>query len=165
VTDVIDPITVEVIGNHFEFLTEEMGITLVKSSYSTNIKERRDCCAVLLDAEGRTIALTAYTGGHLGSVLGLMDELFKRYPRESTRPGDVFMANDAHTGGPTHLPDITVVAPYFHEGELVASVRRSVITPRSAVASVPQSTSGAKVCGSRQSRCSAEASCARTCSS
>ena len=116
----IDPITVEVIGNHLEFLTEEMGITLVKSSYSTNIKERRDCCAVLLDAEGQTISLTAYTGGHLGSVLGLMDELFKRYPRESLKPGDVFMANDAHTGGPTHLPDITVVAPYFHDGELVA---------------------------------------------
>lgn len=116
----IDPITVEVIGNHFESVTAEMGITLVKSSYSTNIKERRDCSAVLLDAQGRTISLTAYTGGHLGSVLGLMDEVFKRYPLESIKPGDVFMANDPYSGGPTHLPDITVVAPYFRGDELVA---------------------------------------------
>lgn len=115
----IDPISVEVIGNHFRCMTDEMGITLVKSAYSTNIKERRDCSAGLLDARGGTVALTAYTTSHVGSMLGLQDQLFARYKPEDIEPGDIFMANDPFTGGPTHLPDITLTAPYFHDGQLV----------------------------------------------
>jgi len=115
----LDPISVEVIGNHFQCMTDEMGITLVKSAYSTNIKERRDCSAGLLDAQGRTVALTSYVASHIGSMLGLQDEIFKRYPRDTIEPGDIFMANDPYSGGPTHLPDITLAAPYFHDGKLV----------------------------------------------
>jgi len=118
-TKTIDPIAVEVIGNHFRCMTDEMGITLVKSAYSTNIKERRDCSAGLLDARGGTVALTAYTTSHIGSMLGLQAQLFKRYAIEDIEPGDVFMANDPFSGGPTHLPDITLTAPYFHKGKLV----------------------------------------------
>ena len=51
----IDPITVEVIGNAIASIADEMGETLVRASYSTNIKERRDCSTVLFDATGRTL--------------------------------------------------------------------------------------------------------------
>ncbi|MCC6534389.1 MAG: hydantoinase B/oxoprolinase family protein [Burkholderiales bacterium] len=115
----IDPIAVEVIGNHFRCMTDEMGVTLVKSAYSTNIKERRDCSAGLLDARGGTIALTAYTTSHIGSMLGLQDQIFQHCPLSTIEPGDIYMANDPFSGGPTHLPDITLTAPYFHKGKLV----------------------------------------------
>ena len=88
----IDPISVEVIANNFHFITEEMGISMVKSSYSTNIKERRDCSAVLLDSQGRTIDLTAYTGGHIGSVLGLLEAGAAGYLLKSSRGRDVVTA-------------------------------------------------------------------------
>ena len=54
-TAAIDPVTVEVIGNAIASIADEMGETLVRASYSTNIKERRDCSTVIFDAAGRTL--------------------------------------------------------------------------------------------------------------
>jgi N-methylhydantoinase B len=59
---------------------------------------------------------------HLGSMLGLLEEVLRRFPLASLRPGDMFLANDPYAGGGQHLPDISVVSPAFHEGDLVAFV-------------------------------------------
>lgn len=115
----IDPVTVEVIGNAISSIAEEMGETLVRASYSTNIKERRDCSTVLFDAGGRTLHQAEHIPIHLGSLMGLIDAIHERTPRESIRDGDVFIGNDAYTGGGTHLPDIVLASPIFYEGELV----------------------------------------------
>ncbi len=116
----VDQITGEVIGNNLLAIAEEMGTTLVRTSYSTNIKERRDCSAALLDPDGITIAQAEHIPMHLGSMLGLVGEIRKRYPMSDVHPGDVFIANDPYSGGGTHLPDITVAAPFFCEGKLIA---------------------------------------------
>ena len=68
---VIDGILLEVIGNAFMSIAEEMGAVLVKSAYSTNIKERKDCSCAVFDAEGNTIAQAEHIPMHLGSLLGL----------------------------------------------------------------------------------------------
>ena len=115
----VDQITVEVIGNNLLAIAEEMGTTLVRTSYSTNIKERRDCSAALLGPDGVTVAQAEHIPMHLGSMLGLVAEILKRYPASEIRPGDVFIANDPYSGGGTHLPDITVAAPFFCEGKLI----------------------------------------------
>ncbi len=115
-----DVITVEVIGNNLQMIAEEMGIVLVKAAYSTNMKERRDCSAALLDAEGNTLAQAEHVPLHLGSMLGIVQQTLKNYPRDEIRPGDLFIANDTYVAGGTHLPDITVAAPFFYEGELLA---------------------------------------------
>ncbi len=117
---VLDPITVEVIGNALASIVEEMGETLVRASYSTNIKERRDSSTCLFDAKGRTLCQASHIPIHLGSLIGVVDEIARRCDMADVREGDVFIGNDAHTGGGTHLPDIVLAEPIFYQGELVA---------------------------------------------
>jgi N-methylhydantoinase B len=116
----IDPITVEVIGSALSSIVEEMGEALVRASYSTNIKERRDCSTALFDLEGRTLCQAEHIPMHLGSFLDLIPHIMKRHPIEEMKPGDVFCGNDAYEGGGTHLPDIVLAEPVFVEGEMIA---------------------------------------------
>ena len=118
----LDPITVEVIGSALTTIVEEMGKAIIRAAYSTNIKERQDCSTALFDAEGRTIAQAEHIPVHLGSLLGIADHVFKNHDLSTVRPGDVFVGNDAYTGGGTHLNDIVFLEPIFHDDRLVAWV-------------------------------------------
>ena len=116
----VDPITVEVIGSAFSSITEEMGEALVRASYSTNIKERRDCSTALFDIEGTTLCQAEHIPMHLGSFIGIIPHILKRHAVADMVPGDVFIGNDAYEGGGTHLPDIVLAEPIFYEGKMVA---------------------------------------------
>lgn len=118
-----DPILIEVIGSALASIVEEMGETLVRAAYSTNIKERRDCTASVFDADGRMLAQDE--GGsplHLGSLMGIVEAITKRYPADQVAPGDVFIGNDPFNGGGSHLPDIVLVSPVHIDGGIVAWV-------------------------------------------
>ncbi|MBN8889430.1 MAG: hydantoinase B/oxoprolinase family protein, partial [Rhodospirillales bacterium] len=115
----VDPITVEVIGSAFASIAEEMGEALVRASYSTNIKERRDCSTALFDTEGNTLCQAEHIPMHLGSFIGILPHILKRHPVGDMRPGDVFAGNDAYEGGGTHLPDIVLAEPIFVDGAIV----------------------------------------------
>ncbi len=117
---IVDPITVEVIGSAFASIAEEMGEALVRASYSTNIKERRDCSTALFDTEGNTLCQAEHIPMHLGSFIGLLPHILKRHPVAEMQPGDVFCGNDAYEGGGTHLPDIVLAEPVFVDGAIVA---------------------------------------------
>jgi N-methylhydantoinase B len=119
-TNRIDPITVEVIGSALSSIVEEMGEALVRASYSTNIKERRDCSTALFDTRGTMLCQAEHIPMHLGSFIGIIPEILKRHPAETMRPGDVFIGNDAYAGGGTHLPDIVLGEPIFVDGRIVA---------------------------------------------
>lgn len=119
---IVDPITVEVLNNAFMSIAEEMGGTLVRTSYSTNIKERKDCSCAIFNVKGETIAQAEHIPVHLGSMLGIVSEIKKKYPLDKMSPGDMFVANDPYNGGGTHLPDITIAAPVFFNDEVVAFV-------------------------------------------
>ncbi len=116
----VDPITVEVIGNALSSIVEEMGETLVRAAYSTNIKERRDSSTCLFDVRGRTLCQAMHIPMHLGSLMGVVEHVTARHPLSEIREGDVFIGNDAYSGGGTHLPDIVLVEPIFFEGAVVA---------------------------------------------
>jgi len=116
----LNPITVEVIGSAFESTVDEMGEALVRASYSTNIKERRDCSTAIFDARGTVLCQAEHIPIHLGSFLGFVPLLLERYKMEDFHPGDAFIGNDAYEGGGTHLPDIVLAEPIFHGGKLVA---------------------------------------------
>mgnify|MGYP001806339704 CR=1 FL=1 len=116
----VDPITVEVIGSALSSITDEMGEALIRASYSTNIKERRDCSTALFDTKGRTLCQAEHIPIHLGSFIGVIDAVLKRHPVETMRPGDVFVGNDAYEGGGTHLPDIVLAEPIFMDGKIIA---------------------------------------------
>ena len=65
---------------------------------------------------GEVIAQAEHIPMHLGSLIMIIREVLARYSTDSLRDGDVFIGNDPYTGGSTHLPDITVASPVFHEG-------------------------------------------------
>ncbi len=116
----LDPITVEVIGAALSSIVEETGEALVRASYSTNIKERRDCSTALFDLQGRTLCQAEHIPVHLGSFLDFIPMLLADHDPADMRPGDVFIGNDAYRGGGTHLPDIVLAEPIFVDGALVA---------------------------------------------
>jgi len=118
----VDRITTEVIGHRFNAAADEMMATLMKTAYSPNIKERRDCSVGVFDPEGNLIALSAIAAIHLSSLLGLVGNIRARFKPESLAPGDVLLTNDPYVGGGSHLPDLTVASPVFVEGRLVAYV-------------------------------------------
>ena len=115
----LDPITVEVIGNALSSIAEEMGEMLVRAAYSTNIKERRDISTCLFDAKGRALAQAMHIPMHLGSLIGVIETIHTRVASAEIREGDVFIGNDAYTGGGTHLPDLVLAEPIFFDGVLV----------------------------------------------
>ncbi|MBY5619063.1 hydantoinase B/oxoprolinase family protein [Rhizobium leguminosarum] len=115
----IDPITVEVIGSALTSIVEEMGEALVRASYSTNIKERRDCSTALFDRHGNILCQAEHIPMHLGSFIGIIPHINKRFAADDIKPGDVFMGNDAYEGGATHLPDIVLAEPIFHAETMV----------------------------------------------
>ncbi len=114
----VDAIAMEVFSNRLMSITEDMNNTLVRSSFSTNIKERRDCSVALFDRRGRLVAQGTQIPLHLGSLDGGMAALLSRVPLESIRDGDVFICNDPYLANGTHLPDITIITPIFHEGQI-----------------------------------------------
>ena len=118
----IDPITADVIGHRFQAATDEMFATLVKTAFSPNIKERRDCSAACFDVHGELVSLSASAPMHLGSLAGMVENVVRRFPVESIRPGDMYLTNDPYVGGGSHLPDLTLTSPVFLDGRLVGFV-------------------------------------------
>ncbi len=113
-----DPIAMEVFTNRLLSITEDMNNTLVRSSFSTNIKERRDCSVALFDGRGRLIAQGTQIPLHLGSLSGGVNAVLGAYPVEKMLDGDAFICNDPYLANGTHLPDITIVTPVFFEGRI-----------------------------------------------
>ena len=115
----IDAVTSEVILNAFQSITEEMNVALVRSAYSTNIKERKDCSCALFDHNGNLVVLAENIPIHLGSMQGLISEICSKLDDWDFKPGDIVIANDPYLGGGSHLPDITLVKPVFFRNKIV----------------------------------------------
>jgi N-methylhydantoinase B len=113
-----DPIAMEVFANRLLSITEEMGNVLVRASFSTNIKERRDCSVGMFDGKGRCLAQAAHMPMHLGSLMGSVVTLLERYRPEQMKPGDAFVCNDVFLARGTHQPDINIITPIFQEGRV-----------------------------------------------
>ena len=98
-------IELQIIGSGLRAIAEEMGAVLIRSAFSANIKERRDCSTALFDERGRMIVQAEHIPVHLGA----MPDAVAAVIRSNPAPDDVFILNDPYTGG-THLPDITLVS-------------------------------------------------------
>ena len=110
----LDPVTLSVLASALAGIADETGAVLVRTAYSSNIKERRDCSAALFDASGRMVAQAEHIPVHLGAMPEAVAAVMERDPR----PGDVFALNDPFAGG-THLPDITLVSPLVHDDDVI----------------------------------------------
>jgi len=115
-----DAIAMEVFSNRMLSITENMAIHMMRSSFSTQIKERRDFSVGIFDARGKLLAQGTHIPIHLGSLLGAMEALLERYESGDMLEGDAFICNDPYLAGGTHLPDISIVSPIFIDGKVVA---------------------------------------------
>ncbi|GJL54611.1 MAG: N-methylhydantoinase B [Nitrospirales bacterium] len=104
-----DPIRIEIMKHLFVSVAEEMGVRLQRSAYSPNIKERRDFSCAVFDASGQLVAQAAHIPVHLGAMPLSVQACVQAL---TFAPGDVAMVNDPYQGG-THLPDITMVSPFY----------------------------------------------------
>src|SRR2546429_5335012 len=104
-----DPITLEIYRSLYTSVAEEMGVSLRRTAFSPNIKERRDYSCAVFDRRGRLIAQGDHMPVHLGSMPMSVRAAIEQC---ELAPGDVVMLNDPYAGG-THLPDVTMVAPVF----------------------------------------------------
>ena len=106
----LDPIRLEIFKHLFASVAEEMGVTLQRTAYSPNIKERLDHSCALFTGDGRLLAQAAHIPVHLGAMPASVQAALQRCAPFA--PGDLVILNDPYLGG-THLPDITLVSPVF----------------------------------------------------
>ncbi len=109
----LDPIAREVMAHAFAGIAEEMGLVLVHSAVSPNIRERRDASAALFDARGDMIAQAAHIPVHLGALADAVAAVRAEHPR----PGELYILNDPFAGG-SHLPDLTLVGVIRSGGDV-----------------------------------------------
>jgi 5-oxoprolinase (ATP-hydrolysing) len=108
-----DPVRLEIFKNLFQFIAEEMGITLQNTASSVNIKERLDFSCAIFDQHGDLVANAPHIPVHLGSMSASVHSLINAIG-ENLKKGDVYASNNPYNGG-THLPDITVITPVFNQ--------------------------------------------------
>lgn len=103
-----DPVQLEIFNNQFASIAEQMGITLQRTAFSTNVKERLDFSCALFSATGELVVNAPHIPVHLGAMSETVQSILRDNPLMN--PGDVFVTNDPYRGG-SHLPDVTVVTP------------------------------------------------------
>lgn len=109
----VDPVLLSIFSHRLMDIADQMGVQLQKTSLSTNVKERLDFSCALFDLDGKLVANAPHVPVHLGSM-GYAVEYQAKLWRGKLHPGDVLVTNHPCCGG-THLPDITVIMPVFHE--------------------------------------------------
>ncbi len=107
----MNAIELEVMRHLFASIAEEMGVALMCSAFSPNIKERRDYSCALFDAHGEMVAQAAHIPVHLGSTPMSVRAALDAFPQGIPR-GEHVLLNDPYAGG-THLPDLTLVTPVY----------------------------------------------------
>ncbi len=115
-----DPISLEILWNRLVAITDEAAATLIRTSFSTIVRESLDFACVLLDAQGRSLAqCTVAPPSFIGTLPRTVRGLTAHFPPDTLRPGDVLITNDPWIGT-GHLPDLNMVKPIFSQGRLIA---------------------------------------------
>ena len=122
----LDPILLEIVWNGLKSIADECFITLMRCAFSTNIKERHDHSTAIIDKQGNLIAQAEHALPiHLASMAGLIKHVLDFYKNDINK-GDIFISNDPHVAGGTHLPDINMAMPVFVNDKLIAFVANIV---------------------------------------
>lgn len=117
-SDGFDPIAFELFKNALFSMTDDMALTIFRTTYSGVLKDNMDYSTGFADADGRLVAQGLTLPGHLGSVPTALASIMRHFG-DDMGPGDVFIMNDPFDGG-MHLPDIFIFKPLYHEGERLA---------------------------------------------
>ncbi|HEY7034872.1 MAG TPA: hydantoinase B/oxoprolinase family protein [Thermomicrobiales bacterium] len=115
----IDPSTFAVVSQGLSSIAQEMGEKLVRSAFSTIIREARDCSTSLLDRDGRVIAQAQFCPIHMNSFTTVFEAFSRRHNLATLRPGEALLTNDPYSGG-QHLNDFVLFTPIFSGDDLIA---------------------------------------------
>ncbi len=115
----LDPIDYAVISQSLQAAGREMGVKLVRSAYSTILREARDGSAALLDRDGNVVAQAELIPMQLGPIGATIRPCLELHPADTLEEGDFFINNDPYAGG-QHLQDVFIFTPIFFEGRVVA---------------------------------------------
>lgn len=119
--DGLNAVELEIARNRLTSISEEVGTALIRTAYSPNIKDRRDCSAGIYAPDGTLISQAEHIPLHLGLMPTFIAHVIEAYGLDNLAEGDVLMANDPYRGG-SHLPDMCVITPVFAAGEPVALI-------------------------------------------
>lgn len=114
----IDPVTLNIVGHALISVAEEMSLALIRSSYSTIVREAKDCSTAILDAEGNIVAQAETIPMHLNSISSAFRGCAQIHKINELRANEVLITNDPYKGG-QHLPDIFLFTPIHHDKTLV----------------------------------------------
>ncbi|MFJ8258323.1 hydantoinase B/oxoprolinase family protein [Peribacillus asahii] len=114
----MDVVSMNIINSAMISICREMGITLMKTSYSTIFNEALDFTCGLANTKGELIAVADYCPAMIGGMPALIDNCINEIPVAEMKPGDVILHNDPYRGG-LHIPEHTLFKPIFIDGEVV----------------------------------------------
>jgi N-methylhydantoinase B len=116
----IDPVTLEVVWNRLLSVANEQQDALIRTAFSTIVRESQDLACGIFDTRGRMIAQSiSGTPGHINAMATSMKHFLAAFPPDKLAPGDVLITNDPWmTAG--QINDITITTPFFKNGQLVA---------------------------------------------
>ncbi len=125
----IDLITLEILWSRLIAIVDEASATLVRTSFSTIVRESNDFACVLLDAEGHSLAQSTLSiPSFIGTLPVTVRHLLRRFPPETLHPDDVLVTNDPWIGT-GHLNDINIAVPVFHHDRLIAFAASTAHSP------------------------------------
>ncbi len=113
-----DPFTLELFKNALFSISDEMAVTICRTTYSGVLRDNMDFSTGFTDANGKLVAQGLTIPLHLGSIPTALDSVLDHF-KGDIQPGDVFIMNDPYEGG-MHLPDVFIFKPIFVEGEQLA---------------------------------------------
>lgn len=116
----LDPFTLEIVKDSLLAAGDEMFIALARTSMSPIIYEVLDYASGLTDAEGNLLTQGNGVTGFIGMLSFMVKETLTKYPGEKLKEGDIIIINDPYQGGGSHLSDVGLVMPIFHDDKLIA---------------------------------------------
>ncbi|MDA0220735.1 MAG: hydantoinase B/oxoprolinase family protein [Proteobacteria bacterium] len=114
----LDPVDYAVISQGLIAAAREMGVKLIRSAYSTILREAQDGSAALMDRDGNVVSQAELIPMQLGPMKATFVPCAEFHPVDTLKPGDFYISNDPFNGG-QHLPDVFIFSPIFYEGEVV----------------------------------------------
>jgi N-methylhydantoinase B len=141
--ETFDLVSLKILWDRLIAITDEAAVALVKTAFSTGVRESRDFAIVLFDSQGRTLSQSsASIPSFLGTLPATMKSFLERYPVDQWRPGDVVITNDPWLGT-GHLPDVNISYPIFSANSLIGFV--GVVAHASDMGGGPLSASAREV--------------------
>src|SRR5580693_65739 len=116
-----DPIAPEILRTRLEAIGQEAGAAVQQTAISPIVTESKDYSVTILDADGAIISATGVVDSHFGAVMHAVRSTIARHG-DGIAKGDLFIANDPHSGGGLHAQDVVIQRPVFLEGKRVAWV-------------------------------------------